>query len=229
MVASVKKFGAWAGLLSAVGIMISFLIVAIAYRGRIGEPYSPINHVVSELGEVGISRLAWLFNGALIIGGLGILLGTISLALHLRSWFRYFILILGFITGLSGTFVGIFPMNQIYSHLSAALTFFNTGWIVTGAFSLYVLFARQKRFPRWLAFPGIVTTIAFVVFMKYSGNLLEGSQSVDEILGASRPEVWSTAIVEWVVVLTILIWIASVCAVIIRLNMRESAEAGSDL
>ena len=113
MVVSVKKFGAWAGLLSAVGIMISFLIVAIAFKGRVGQHYSPINHVVSELGEVGISRLAWLFNGALIIGGIGILLGTISLALHLQGWFRYLILILGLITGLSGTFVGIFPMNHI--------------------------------------------------------------------------------------------------------------------
>lgn len=227
MVVSVKKFGAWAGLLSAVGIMIAFLIVAIAYRGRIGEPYSPINHVVSELGEVGISRLAWLFNGVLIIGGIGILLGIISLTLHLQGWFSYFILVLGFITGLSGTFVGIFPMNQIYSHLSAALTFFNTGWIVTGAFSLYVLFARQKQFPRWLAFPGFMTAIAFVVFMRYSGNLMEGSQSVDEILGVARPQVWSTAIVEWVVVLTILIWVAAVCAVMIRLDRREHNEAGN--
>lgn len=163
----------------------------------------------------------------MIIGGIGILLGTISLALHLQGWFRYFILVLGFVTGLSGTFVGIFPMNQIYAHLSAALTFFNTGWIVTGAFSLYVLFARQKQFPRWLAFPGFMTAIAFVVFMRYSGNLMEGAQSVDEILGAARPEVWSTAIVEWVVVLTILIWIAAVCAVIIRLDRRENAEAGN--
>ena len=95
--------------------------------------------------------------------------------------------------------------------------------MVTGVFSLYVLFARQKQFPRWLAFPGFVTAMAFVVFMKYSDNLLEGAQSVDEILGASRPKVWSTAIVEWVVVLTILIWVASVCTVIIRLNKRESA------
>jgi hypothetical membrane protein len=227
MIVSVKKFGAWAGLLSAVGIMISFLIVAIAYRGRIGQHYSPINHVVSELGEVGISRLAWFFNGSLIVGGIGILLGLISLALHLRGWFRYFILVLGFVTGLAGTFVGIFPMNQIYPHLSAALTFFNTGWIVTGAFSLYLLFARQKQFPRWLAFPGFVTAIAFVVFMRYSGNLMEGSQSVDEILGAARPAVWSTAIVEWVVVLTILVWIASVCAVIIRLDRQEITEAGN--
>src|SRR5688572_14057610 len=104
MVVSVKKYGAWAGLLSAVGIMLAFLIVAIAYRGRIGESYSPINHVVSELGEVGISRLAWLFNGSLIIGGIGILLGLISLALHIKGWFRYFVLVLGFITGLAGTF-----------------------------------------------------------------------------------------------------------------------------
>ena len=46
------------------------VVTALAYTGSKGQPYSPLNHWVSELGEVGVSELASVFNVGLIIGGL---------------------------------------------------------------------------------------------------------------------------------------------------------------
>ena len=34
------------------------------------EPFSPLNHWISELGEVGVSRLAAVFNVGLVVGGI---------------------------------------------------------------------------------------------------------------------------------------------------------------
>src|SRR5690349_7479887 len=147
MVERWRRVGAWSGLMGSVFILVAFLVVGLLYKGRIGESYSMANHFVSELGEVGVSEWASLFNIALIVGGIAILFGFIALALHLQGWFRYLVLVLGFITGLSGTLVGVFTMNQLETHIAVALTFFNTGWMVTGAFSLYVLFAKQNKFP----------------------------------------------------------------------------------
>ena len=56
---------AWAGSLIIFG---SCLVAGLAYRGKLGERYSIGRHFVSELGEVGVSRLAWLFNGGLVVG-----------------------------------------------------------------------------------------------------------------------------------------------------------------
>lgn len=218
-----RKIGAWTGFISALGIMLAFLIVGLVYKGRIGESYSLTNHFVSELGEIGVSPMAWLFNAALIIGGIGILLGFVSLALRLHGWFRYLILVLGFITGVSGTLVGFFPMNQLDTHISVALTFFNTGWMITGAFSVYLLVSKQKQFPRWLVLPGFVAAAAFIVFSNYNDSYMNGTRSLDELLGAARPEFWSLAVLEWVVVLSVLIWVVLISAVMIRLESQEQA------
>ena len=214
-----QKIGAWSGLLSSLGMLLSYLIVGFAYRGRIGEGFSLANHFVSELGEVGISELAWLFNAALVIGGLGILLSFIALASYLHGWFRWLVLVLGLITGVSATLVGFFPMNQLEIHISIALAFFNTGWMVTGAFSFYVLFAKQSRFPKWLAIPGMIAAVAFIAFSTYNDSFMDsfrdGTSSLSEILGAARPAFWGLAALEWVVVLAVLLWVALVSAVML--------------
>ncbi len=46
-------------------ILLGALISALAYEGRNGQAYRFLNHFVSELGEVGVARLAWAFNGGL--------------------------------------------------------------------------------------------------------------------------------------------------------------------
>jgi hypothetical membrane protein len=197
-------------------IALSMLITALFYSGRTGEGYSPLNHFVSELGEVGISELAWLFNGGLVIGGVLVVVSMIGLALHIRGWFRYLVAAFGLLTGISGTLVGIFPMNQLDLHIAVALTFFNTGWMITGAFSLYALFGKGHHFPRWLAIPGIITAITFVAFSNYNDPYITSTESLAEILGAARPDVWGIAVLEWIVVLCILIWIALVSEAVRR-------------
>ena len=214
----IKRVGAFSGLFGSGFILAAFLIVGLFYKGRMEESFSLANHFVSELGEVGISEMASLFNIALIVGGIAILVAFIALALHLQGWFRYLVLILGFITGLSGTLVGVFPMNQLETHIAGALTFFNTGWMVTGAFSLYVLFAKQNKFPRWLAIPGIVAAVAFIAFSLYRDDYIGGTAGLEELLGASRPAFWGLAALEWVVVLAVNLWVLLVSAVMLRLS-----------
>ena len=47
--------------LASVGIIAAgMLATALVYRGYEGEAYSPLSHFISELGEVAMSRLAWL-------------------------------------------------------------------------------------------------------------------------------------------------------------------------
>ena len=88
------------------------LYAALRYRGKAGERFSLLNHFISELGEVGVSRGAWAFNGGLALTGLLLLPFVVHLGI-----------VLGGVLGWGGAFfaaaatggvaaVGIFPMNN---------------------------------------------------------------------------------------------------------------------
>ena len=203
-----------AGVSGTALLALGSLITALAYSGRAGEPYSLLNHFISELGEVGVSELAWLFNGALFAGGLCLTVFLIGLALYLRPrWFSVVFGLVGVTTGVSGALVGIFPMNNLAPHAKVAMMFFNMGLVATLLFSLYVAFSRQRKFPRWMLIPGLLTTAFFVGFLFYpqpdappTEDMLESAVR----LMANRPAVWPMAVLEWGVIISILVWALTV-------------------
>ena len=202
-----------AGLIGCAVLTLGAIITALAYRGRTGEPYSLLNHFVSELGEVGVSELAWLFNGALFIGGLCLAVFLLGLALRLRGWFGAVFGVVGLITGISGALVGVFPMNNLVPHARVAMTFFDMGLLATLLFSLYVLFSRQRLFPKWFLAPSLLATAFFVGFLYLPQP--HASESEDMVqsavrLMANRPAVWPTAILEWGVIIAVLVWVVAV-------------------
>jgi hypothetical protein len=54
------RSGPSAGLLGVAVIAIAAFAAALTYSGHDGEPYSPLNHTVSELGERDVSSLTWI-------------------------------------------------------------------------------------------------------------------------------------------------------------------------
>lgn len=196
-----------AGLVGVPVIAIGSLVTAVAYSGTVGEPYSPLNHWVSELGETGVSELAPVFNLSLMVGGLLFALFMALLAMSRTGLLRFAYGALGVISGVAGCFVGVFPMNQIEQHSTAALTFFNLGWISVGLASLDFVLRPDRRFPRWLAVVGALTVIAFVGFLV--------AIQVDPLVGddmlespGDRPGFWIVATLEWAIIAGMLGWVA---------------------
>ena len=66
-------------------ILLSALIAAASYVGKQNETYSFLNHFISELGEIGVSPLAHIFNGGLILGGLLTSFFMLGLATHISG------------------------------------------------------------------------------------------------------------------------------------------------
>ncbi|MFX1265657.1 MAG: hypothetical protein ACFFH0_09785, partial [Promethearchaeota archaeon] len=54
-----RHFPLWGIVGSLVGLVF-ILGAQIPYSGRHGEPFSMLNHFVSELGEIGVSEFAFL-------------------------------------------------------------------------------------------------------------------------------------------------------------------------
>lgn len=203
-----KTLLSFSGVLGPLVISLGMIIAGFSYFGIEGQLYNPLNHFVSELGEIGVSDAAWAFNSSLVIGGFINALFMIYLAAQIRHWVRYPLGLLGVITSVFGGFVGIFPMNNLQPHLFVALTFFDLGLVVALLYSLFFLVSKKHPFPKWLALPGIINSITFAVFIFYPSDFDAGVGFEDGMAGLlrNRPEYIPLALMEWVVILGILVW-----------------------
>jgi len=197
------------GFLGVCLISFGMLISALFYRGRSGEHYSFLNHFVSELGETPWSEASWAFNYGLLLGGFLVFVFMISLWQFFDSWLGKIIVIGGMVTSISGSLVGGFPMNNLNPHIDAAMTFFYSGMLVTILFSVYVCTRYNQKFPKWMVFPGTASFLCFFVFLFFTDPIVPEGAPVDAMFFVleNRPPLLETAIFEWAVVFSTLLWI----------------------
>lgn len=203
------KRGAVLGILGGGLIALGVVVSAIFFRGRSGETFSLLNHFVSELGETPWSPMAWVFNYGLILGGTLVLIFMITLWPILKGWLGKLIVVVGVITSLSGSLVGLYPMDNLAPHINVALTFFYAGLLMTVLFSVFVFTKQNEKFPRWMAVPGLISFFCFYAFLFLTdpivpeGTAFEGISLVLE----NRPPILELAIFEWAVIISTLLWI----------------------
>lgn len=203
------RLGPLCGVIGPGIIALGMLLSAVTYSGRQAEPYSPLNHFVSELGEVGVAELSVTFNWGLIIGGLITVPFMIYLAAKVNSWMRWPLGLLGVLTAFFAILVGIYPMNNVDPHSVAALTFFQLGMVTCILYSLVILFGKRHDFPKWLALPGLIYALAFASFILFPDLIpvdLDVQQGMEGFT-RDRPDIFALAVIEWIMVLAILIWI----------------------
>jgi hypothetical membrane protein len=202
------------GLISTSLILLGMAVAAFAYRGRLGEAYSPLNHFVSELGEISVSRLAWAFNLGIVGGGIGLGTFLLLLAGRLDGRLRIAFVAVGAAAGVSGTLVGVFPMDYLSTHRIASNVFFLTGGLVAAVFSVWLLTARRPGFSRWLLLPGGEVVVVFVTFIAVYSTYHPANPD-GPIL--NRPEgFWSVPSLEWASLLSLLIWVCCVSIDLLR-------------
>ena len=197
-----------AGLLGCLLSVAGALIAGSVYRGKQGEPYSILNHFISELGERGVSERAWAFNWGLILCGVLLLPTTINLGLILPGLWAKLSLFFGVVTALSLSFVGVFSMDRLKPHGIAAVTFFRAGLLMVFFFTLAIAFQPQDNqvFPRLLALAGLPAIAAFTTFLVMMGHASKTKEQPLEPLEQARPRVWKIAILEWSIFVTIVFW-----------------------
>ncbi len=207
------------GLAAVVVIVVACVVTGLAYSGSAGEPYSLLNHWISELGEQGVSQLAAVFNIGLILGGIGFVVFHIGLVAMTSGRLRFAIGVIGIVSGVSGALVGVFPMNHLATHRLVALAFFATGWIGPALLAARLARASRDGLPRWLAVPGLLAAVAFLAFLV--ALFAPGTTIADLAAPVNRPAVRGLAVLEWATLIVLLGWTACVAIVLLRRAARR--------
>ncbi|MGA2976238.1 MAG: DUF998 domain-containing protein [Spirochaetia bacterium] len=145
----------------------SIAAAALTYTGEHGEPYSLLNHFISELGQVGVSRNAWLFNAGLIAAGILFILFCIGLRLSLRGIWSILGAAAGVCAGAFCSGVGVFPMNDLRMHLFVAMWFFRCGLATTLLFAIGILAQPRggARIVKSASFFSLLAVAAYAGFL----------------------------------------------------------------
>lgn len=204
-------------LIGVASVLICSLTAAVFYRGKQNEKYSPLNHFISELGEIGVSRLGAVFNLGLIICGLSLIPSSVILGILLPGVWAKMGLTAGIISGISLSLVGVFPMNNLTPHARAATAYFRSGLLMILFFTMAIASqsGQLRILPWWVSLVGVPAILAFGFFLVYIRITYKPRDEPLARLEMERPPFWGTAAAEWMIFLTTVPWIL-VVAILLR-------------
>ena len=192
--------------------VLAIFLSALAFRGKQGERYSLLRYFISELGEIGVSRRARLFNLGLIVSGVLLLPFIVSLGFVFHSLLGWLGVAAGIVAALGVAAVGLFPMNDMHSHGIAAVTYFRAGLVMVLFFGLAILFQPAGR----IVVPQAANLLSLLAFIAYASFLIlmtprkkpeQPEPSLDPGAVPERPRVWALALVEWAVFFSTILWL----------------------
>ena len=206
-------------------LLASVLSSRIGYVGTAGESYSFLNHYISELGQVGVSRLAPLFNTGLILGGFVSAVFMVGLGRYIKNTVAKIAMGVGVFAGISCSMVGFFPMNNLHIHTIVAKCFFFSGMIAVVIFSIAILRQRKPRIPKLFSIAGVVVAGVFIAFLVDAFVLNPGAGRKALEVGF-RPHIWWCTILEWSVFFTIVGWmlLISICMYMVNRKSNRTRE-----
>ena len=183
-----KHFPLWGVVASIVGLVF-ILTPQLFYVGSEGEPYSMFNHAVSELGELGVSELAWMFNIGMFLAGILFIPFMIGLGLYIDNIVSKLTSVVGVYSAVSIVLVGVYPMNYMYEHSIAAISFFLSGMVMTLLWAIAILVQKEVRVHKALSLGGFINMTIFALFLygPFGG------------FGGPRPEFSMRITLEWAI------------------------------
>jgi hypothetical membrane protein len=204
-------------------IIASMLAAGLVYRGKDGERYSVLNHYISELGEVGVSRAAPIFNLGLIIGSLAFIPFITGLTFTLDNLWAKIGLAIGIWSTLSCVLVGVFPMNHMEAHKWVAVSYFRSGLVMVLLYSIAVFVqpATIVAIPKISNVAGLLAFFCYAAFL-FTMDTHKKKDDEPETLETEsekewvRPKVSRFTILEWAISFSNFLWFLIVALFALR-------------
>lgn len=183
-----RHFPLWGITASTIGLVF-ILGAMIPYEGTTGESFSIFNHFVSELGELGVSEFAMMFNIGMILAGFTFIPFMIGFAIYLENIVGKIAGLVGVFTSVSIILVGIFPMNYAMEHTTVAMSFFFSGMIMVVLWAIAILIQKEPKIPKYMSLGGLINFVIFALFL--FGNW----GSLSDVM--TRPDFHMIPTLEW--------------------------------
>jgi len=200
-------FPLW-GILGCLSGLVTVLLPTQVYIGRFGESYSPLNHYLSELGEIGISDLAAVFNVGLMIIGVLWIPFMIGLGLYLENNIGKIAAVVGVYSLVSIFLVGVFPMNDRLGHEITSTSFYLSGLIMSGLWAIAIFMQHKPKIPKIFSIGGIINVAIFLLFLYGPWELMS--------IMWDRPAFSIRTTLEWGIFVGIVGYILSISFYILR-------------
>ncbi|KXH71049.1 MAG: hypothetical protein AM326_03965 [Candidatus Thorarchaeota archaeon SMTZ-45] len=208
-----KHFPLW-GILGAIVGLIFILTPQIFYVGALDEPFSMFNHYVSELGELGVSELAWMFNAGMVLAGILFIPFMIGLGFYIDNIISKITILVSVFSCVSIVFVGIYPMNYLTEHSISAISFFLSGMVMTFLWAIAILFQKEFRIHKGLSLGGFLNVTIFILFL----------YGPWESTGGTRPEFSMSATLEWAIYFAIVGYLLTLALYVWRKESRVKSD-----
>ena len=220
------RFELW-GIVGGAIVLAGMFLSQIGFTGLADEPYSMLNHFVSELG-ISVAEGAWLFNSSLIVGGAILAVFLLGTGFYGGNRAAKIGAIVGVYAAISTCFVGVFTADFLAGHSVAAMGFFFGGMIAVLVFTISIGIQKegQVKIPKKIVYPGLVVIGIFAAFLIYIFSIPRGAFSEGENplipLITERPAIWAMPILEWAAILGVVAWMVVVAAIILKNKPRAA-------
>jgi hypothetical protein len=192
-------------------LLLGVVLPAPLYIGRNGERYSVFNHFISELGEVGVSKGARIFNRCLFAAGWLFLPFAVGLGFSIGNFWAKLGMVAGIGTAVTCMLVSVFPLDQLERHLRAASSFFQSGLVTVILFTsaIWLQPAEAAVIPKGVDIIGVFSAISYSLFLLFSVRALPGTEKTDLLITdifEHRPRFWIVPILERLVFISTVAW-----------------------
>lgn len=199
-------------------MLICACTTMVPFTGMYDEPYSMLNHFISELGDRRFSEFAPVFNYGLIVSSALLTLFGLGFASLFSGWRRLVVAGLGLVTGISCLLVGAIPEDNLRPHLLVAMIFFHSALALVFFNTAVTMFSKQPVLPKWTMAIGFVTAAIFAAFVLSPNEVLRAWIANPKTF--VRPDVWIQPILEWGCFYSILLWLLVVAWLMLRGRLR---------
>lgn len=200
------------GITGSLFILIAIVVTQFAFKNLEGGKYSMGNHFISELGWVGVSKHALIFNINLIIAGILFIVFIYGLTLQFNGIWGKLTTVFGLTSSLGCTLVGIYPLQTgvipIKLHLLAAMFFFTNALLAILTSTFMVLSQKHKIVSKLSCILNllILSLFASLLTVDFNNDVLRYIDFKNMKI-INRPPQWNVPIIEWTIVLSIITYI----------------------
>lgn len=164
---------------------------------------------VSGLGDHNVAPWPMVFNACVVSGALLMGLFLLGVGLRMRHPALWPAVSLGLMGAAGFMGVGIFPSapETLTAHFIAAGFAFGGAMLSAAAFLAHLLLHAPPYFPRWLAYPSLISVAATAGLVAGIALLVNGAQVQVPAIRVAGVEVSGIILLEWCAFVTLNLWI----------------------